>query len=75
MNFEDEIDVLEDVLSNLESAILSVQDSPYHSYLAQSWELDKSEIESRLDKLHSKQSEQWRKEQRQEELDYERSVL
>lgn len=75
MDFTDEIEVLENVLSNIEAAIGDVQDSPYHSYLAQSWELDKDEIQTRLDELYALQNEQWKKETKEQNLQYERSVL
>lgn len=75
MDYEDEIDILEGVLSDLESAIRSIKDSPYHSYLAQGWELDKEEIESRLDILHSKQNDRWKAEIQQQNIEYERSRL
>ena len=75
MNFEDEIDCLESVLSNLESAIGEIQDSPYHAYLAQSWELDLDEIKSRLDELYELQNDQWKKEIQQQDFDYESGCL
>lgn len=71
---EDEIEVLENVLSNIEAAIGDVKDSPYHSHLAQSWELDKDDIESRLDELYALQDKQWTKEIQQQNFEYERSV-
>ncbi len=70
-DFEDEIEVLESVLSNIEAAIGDVQDSPYHSYLAQSWELDKEEIQSRLDELYAMQDEQFTREMKELNLQYE----
>ena len=71
IDFEDEIEVLESVLSNIEAAIGDVQDSPYHSYLAQSWELDKEEIQSRLDELYAIQDEQFAREMKEQNLQYE----
>lgn len=75
MNFEDEIDCLESVLSDLESAIGEIQDSPYHSYLAQSWEMDLDEIRNRLDELYELQNDQWKKEMQQQDFDYEEMKL
>lgn len=72
MDYEDEIDILESVLSDLESAIRTIKDSPYHNYLAQGWELDKEEIESRLDELHSKQNDCWKAEMQQQNIEFER---
>jgi hypothetical protein len=70
LDFEDEIDVLENVLSNIEAAIGNVKDSPYHSYMAQSWELDKEQIESRLEELYELQNDQWTREMKEQSLEY-----
>lgn len=75
MDYEHEIDVLESVLSSLETAIGEVQDTPYHSYLAQSWEIDKDEITARLDELYAIQNEQWTKEMQEQNREYEGSRL
>lgn len=75
MDLESEIDYLEATLNSIREAIENVKDTPYHGHLASGWELDAEEIQSRLDELHLKQNEQWQKEQRLEELIYERSVL
>lgn len=75
MDYSDEIKVLENVLSNIEAAIGDIQDSPYHSYMAGSWELDKEEIQSRLDELYELQNEQWTAEKQEQNFEYERSVL
>lgn len=71
MDFTDEIEILENVLSNIEAAIGDVQDSPYHSYMASVWELDKDEIQTRLDELYALQDEQWKKETKEQNLQYE----
>ena len=71
MDFTDEIEILENVLSNIEAAIGDVQDSPYHSYMASGWELDKDEIQTRLDELYALQDEQWKKETKEQNLQYE----
>lgn len=75
VDYEEEIDVLESALSNLESAIGDVQDSPYHSYLAESWELDKEEIQSRLDELYELQNDQWEAERKEMNMEYEGARL
>ena len=75
IDFEDEIDVLESVLSNIEAAIGDIQDSPYHSYLAQSWELDKEEIQSRLDELYAMQDEQFAREMKELNIEFEEARL
>lgn len=75
LDFENEIEVLENVLSNIEAAIGDVKDSPYHSYMAQGWEFDKQEIESRLEELYELQNDQWAREMKEQNIQYERSVL
>lgn len=75
MDIEDEIDVLETVLSNLETAREEVQDAPYHSYLAETWGHDVEEIKARLEELYTMQNEQWKKELEYQNFEYERSVL
>ena len=75
MDYETEIDVLESTISHLECAILSVEDAPYHNYLASTWEHDIEEMKSRLDELYAMQDEQWTKELRDQNIEYERSVL
>lgn len=75
MDFESEIDYLEATLNSIREAIENVKDTPYHGYLADGWQLDLEEIQTRLEELYMKQNEQWTKEQRQEEWGYERSVL
>lgn len=74
-DLEEEIDVLESALSNLEAAIGDIQDSPYHNYLAQSWELDLEEIQARLNELYDLQNEEWKKEMQIANFEYERSVI
>lgn len=75
MNFEDEIDCLESVLSDLKSAIRNVQDSPYLSYMASSLKLDMNEVRNRLDELYELQNNQWKKEMQQQNFEYESGCL
>lgn len=74
-DFTDEIDTLEGVISSLEAAMIDIQDTPYHSYMAQSWELDLQEIKSRLEELYDLQDEQWTKEMKHQNIEFEGSVL
>lgn len=75
LDFENEIEVLENVLSNIEAAIGDIKDSPYHSYMAQSWELDKQEIESRLEELYELQNDQWSREMKEQNLQYQEARI
>lgn len=74
-DFTDEIDTLEGVIANLEAAMIDIQDTPYHSYLAQGWEMDLEEIKSRLEELYDLQNEQWSLETKQQNMEYESGVL
>lgn len=75
VDYEEEIDVLESALGNLESAIGDIQDSPYHSYLAERWELDKDDIQMRLNELYEHQNDQWKAEMQEMNMEYEVSRL
>ena len=75
IDIENEIDVLESVLGDIEAAIRGVQDAPYHSYLAQSWELDVEEIKSRLEELYEIQNEYWAKEMKEQNIEFEGARL
>ena len=75
VDYEEEINVLESALGNLESAIGDIQDSPYHSHLAQSWELDKDDIQNRLNELYELQNDQWAAEIQEMNMEFEVSRL
>ena len=75
IDIEKEIDVLESVLGDIESAIRDIQDTSYHSYLAQSWELDVEEIKSRLEELYEQQNEYWAKEMKEQNIEFEEMRL
>lgn len=75
MDFENEIETLESTLSFLESTMVEVADSPYHSYLYNTWELDATEIKSRLEELYEIQNKQWEEENKQQENEYWGAVI
>jgi len=75
MDLESEIDYLEATLNSIREAIENVKDTPYHGHLASGWELDAEEIQSRLDELHLKQNEQWKKDMQQQNIEYEEARL
>lgn len=74
LDFSEEIDRLESLLSNLEDAQQNALKTEYYSYMAESLELDIDEIKARLDELYPLQEEQWKKEMQEQNLQYERSV-
>lgn len=71
MDIENEIEILESALGYLEMAIGDITDSPYHSYLAESWGLDVEELRSRLDELYEIQNDYWLQEMKQQNIDFE----
>ena len=75
MDFEHEIEVLESTLSYIESAIGEVVDSPYHSYLSNTWELDAEEIKARLEELYEIQNDYWAKEMKQQNIEFEEAAI
>lgn len=72
---ESEIDCLESLLGNLESARLDAMESSYHQYIAQSLELDIEDIKTRLDELYAIQDNYWTKEMQEQNRQYEEDKL
>ena len=72
---ESEIDCLESLLGNLESARLDAMESSYHQYIAQSLELDIEDIKTKLEELYAIQDKQWTKEMQEQNREYEGSRL
>ena len=75
LDVDEEIELLESVLQDIESAIETIKESPYHSHLADSWETDKEEINERLDELYEEQNDQWEEEQEGLKNEYWGNVL
>ena len=75
MNFEDEIENLESLISNLEAARLDALQSEYHQHLASSLEIDIDDVQERLSELYAMQDELWKQELQQQNFEYEREVL
>lgn len=75
IEIENEIDALEGALDYLEMAISDIKDSPYHSYLADSWGLDAEEIKARLEELYESQNEYWAEEMKQQNFEFEEMRL
>lgn len=71
VDFESEIENLESLLGNLEAAKVDALQSEYHQYIASSLELDIEEIQSRLDELYAIQDEQFAREMKELNLQYE----
>ena len=72
---ENEIEVLESLLSNLTDAMADSLESPYHKHLANSIEVDIEDVKARLDELYSEQNAMWAAETRQQNIEYERSIM
>ena len=75
IDFEDEIAILESALSYLEMAMQDIVDSPYHSHLKETWELDADEIQARLDELYMLQDDIYRNEMLQQNIEFEEGRL
>lgn len=72
---EAEIDCLESLLGNLESARIDAMESSYHQYIANSLELDIEDIKTRLDELYAIQDNYWTKEMQEQNRQYEEARL
>ena len=72
---ENEIEVLENIVYDLESAINEAQDSQYFAYKVDGWKEDIEEIKERLDELYSMQDMEWHKEINQLNCEFERGAL
>lgn len=72
---EQEIEVLESVLSSLESMVGEFHDSPYFSYLKGSYEDDIYDIQQRLEELYEIQNDYWAREMREQNRQFEGSRL
>lgn len=74
-DFESEIEILEEILSDLERAKLNSLESPYHKHLAENIDVDIEEINARLEELYQVQNEYWAEEKMYMNKEYERMVL
>jgi hypothetical protein len=74
-DFESEIEILEEILSDLERAKQGSLESPYHKHLAESIDVDIEEINARLEELYHIQEMYWAEEKTYLNKEYERMVL
>jgi len=72
---ENEIELLESIIADLESAINEAQNDQYFAYKVDGWKEDIEEIQAKLDELYSQQDMEWVKELNQLNYEYERGVL
>ena len=70
MDATEEIELIESIISDLESAISELQEVPYFRYKIDSWEEDIIELRERLDELEELQSREWQEEQRYLKSEY-----
>lgn len=75
IDIQDEINLLEETKSYLEMAIDDIEDSPYHSHLAGSWQDDLNDMQQRLEELYEMQNEQYDTEMRQLNKEYEENRI
>ena len=75
MAVDDEIEVIENVISDIESAISEVKHCDYFEYKIAGWEDDLRDLNARLEELEAIQNAQWKKEMDWQNREYERSVI
>lgn len=75
LDFSEEIDRLESLLSSLEDAQQNALKTEYYSYMATSLELDIDEIKARLDELYPLQEEIWQGETKEQNLQYQEARI
>lgn len=75
MDIDDEIEMLERIIADLESAISEVKHCEYFEEKASSWEDDLRDLNHRLEELEAMQNAEWQKEMYYQNREYERSVI
>ena len=75
MGVDEEIEVLESIISSIESAISEVKHCDYFEEKISCWEDDLRELNERLVELQAIQSEEWQQEMDWQQREYYRSVM
>lgn len=75
MGIEDKIQALNYAKEKLESAINEIEDIKEFEEYCKRWQEDINEIDTEISDLEEQQQEQWNSEQRELEMEYERSVM
>lgn len=75
MGVDEEIEVLENIISNIESAISEVRHCDYFEDKISCWEDDLKELNDRLVELQAIQSEEWQQEMDWQQREYYKGVM
>lgn len=75
MDIEDRIEALNYAKEQLESAINELKDIKEFKEYCNRWQEDINEIDVQLNEFEEKQQQQWNSEQKELEMEYERSVI
>ena len=75
MGIDEEIEVIENIIANIESAISEVKHCEYFEEKISCWEDDLRELNERLEELQAIQSEEWQQEMDWQQREYYRSVM
>ena len=75
MSVDEEIEKIESIIADIESAISEAKDCEYFEYKVSGWEEDLSDLNERLQELEQQQSSVWQREIAHQNYEYERSVL
>jgi hypothetical protein len=75
MDIDQEVELIESIIANIESAISEVKHCEYFEEKASCWEDDLKELNERLEELQAKQSEVWEQEMEWQNREYLRSVI
>lgn len=75
MDIDQEIEVIESIIADIESAISEVKHCSYFEEKASCWEDDLRELNERLEELQTMQSAEWEQEMEWQNREFYRSVI
>jgi len=75
MRIDEEIEKIESIMADIQSAISECKDYAYFEYKVGAWEEDLAELGERLQELESKQEAIWNGEIRHQNIEYEEMRL
>lgn len=75
MAVDDEIEVIENVIADIKSAISEIEGCSYFEDKISCWEEDLRDLNARLEELEAIQNAEWQREMDWQNREYERSVI
>ena len=75
MDIDQEVELIESIIADIESAISNVKHCDYFEDKISCWEDDLRELNERLEELQAIQSEQWQQEMDWQQREYLRGVI